>query len=50
MPRSLVAFAGEAYSHHLHGIDQVRHRTSTSCFIWGAPTSFTDCMGEQVVI
>ena len=28
MPRSMVAFAGEAYSHHLHGIDQVRHWTS----------------------
>lgn len=44
MPRSLVAFAGEAYSHHLHGIDQVRHQTSTSCFSCGPLTLLSNCM------
>ena len=44
MPRSLVAFAGEAYSHHLHGIDQVRHQTSASCSGCGAPSLLSECM------
>ena len=48
MPRSLVAFAGEAYTHHLHGIDQVRRWTSANSFSCGALT--VHVKGGQVAL